>query len=70
MTVWVEEGDKVKGTPLTLALLAAGTLYVGGSCTRWALRGRAGYGLTLHRAILVEREKQNTLLDEWLVWVN
>lgn len=55
-------GDKVKDTPLTLALLAASTLYVGSRRARRALRGGAGDGLTLHRAVLVrggggERER-------------
>lgn len=58
------EGDEVKGTPLTLALLAAGTLYVGRRRACWALRRRAGDGLTLHRAILVEKEKHNMLIKE------
>lgn len=57
-------GDEVKGTPLTLAFLAAGTLYVGRRCACRALRRRAGDGLTLHRAILVKREKHNTLFKE------
>lgn len=50
------EGDGVKGTPLTLALLAAGTLHVGRRRACWALRGRAGDGLALHRAVLVKTE--------------
>ncbi len=60
MIVRVWEGDKVKGTPLTLALLAASTLYVGRRCARRALRGRAGDGLALHRAILEKRGRNTT----------
>lgn len=44
----------VKGSPLTLALLAAGPLHVGRRRACWALRGRAGDGLALHRAVLVK----------------
>lgn len=52
------EGVEVKGALLTLALLAASTLYVG-RCSAWrTLRRRAGDGLTLHCAILEKRDTQ------------
>lgn len=55
-----ERGDEVKGTALTLALLAASTLYVGSRRARRALRGGAGDGLTLHRAVLVRERWRST----------
>lgn len=53
---------EVKGAPLTLALLAAGPLHVGRRRARQALRGRAGHGLALHRAILVEKRKRKRVI--------
>lgn len=58
-------GDEVKGTPLTLALLAASTLYVGSRRARRALRGGAGDGLTLHRAVLVRRGERERGRERW-----
>lgn len=54
------EAAGVKGAPLTLALLAASTLDVGRRRARRALRGRAGDGLTLHRAVLEERGRKHS----------